>query len=114
MTSRALCEMPTCHYVVVGEGADRTMLLRLAEELGVSGRLHLIGAVSNRDVPALLAASDVFWFLSKREAFGNVVVEAAASAIAIVGTRVGSLGGSSLSFLGVGFYLHGRQDFWAS
>ncbi|MDW3176740.1 MAG: glycosyltransferase [Acidimicrobiia bacterium] len=86
---RALEQLSDAHYVIVGDGPQRDSLEKLARRLGVDSRLHLLGSISNTDLAELFDASDVYWFLSKREAFGNVVIEAAASGIPIVGTQEG-------------------------
>src|SRR5207249_5911246 len=48
------------HYVVIGVGDDGEYLQRLAAELGVSDRMHLLGHVSYEDLPRWYAACDLF------------------------------------------------------
>lgn len=86
---RALALEPSMHLVLVGDGPERLALAELAQSLGVESRLHLIGKVSHDEIRLLLGAADVYWFLSRSEAFGNVVVEALAAGLPIVGTEVG-------------------------
>lgn len=62
-------------------------LHELSEELGVGDRVRFLGEC--RDVPGVLAATDVLLVPSWREAFGRVVVEAMAMAVPVVATEVG-------------------------
>jgi glycosyltransferase involved in cell wall biosynthesis len=59
--------------VITGAGPLEPQLRARAEELGVSASVHLTG--SRSDVPAVLAAMDVFVSPSRDEAFGMAVVE---------------------------------------
>lgn len=59
---RALARTPAdVHLVVVGDGepGDLPALAGLAADLAVTERVHLLGRVPHRQVPALLAAADV-------------------------------------------------------
>ena len=67
----------------------REPLRRLAEELGIGGRVMLLGA--RRDVPELLSAFDVFALSSRSEAFPLSVLEAMATGLPVVATEVGCL-----------------------
>jgi glycosyltransferase involved in cell wall biosynthesis len=58
---QAIQSLPGAHIVLAGPRLDENYacgLERLAEELDVAGRVHIIGAVS--DVPALLSELDIF------------------------------------------------------
>jgi glycosyltransferase involved in cell wall biosynthesis len=72
-----------------GNEADRSRLERLIVELGLSGRVTLLGQI--HDPERWLAASDLFVQPSREEAFGLVYAEAAASGIPVVATRVGGI-----------------------
>ena len=57
---KALALMPaSAHLVVAGDGPIRDELQRLAAELRVDDRVHWLGQVNHREVPAVLAACDV-------------------------------------------------------
>jgi len=68
--------------VVVGE--DRAMLRfrRLANRLGVAGRVIFAGR--RRDLPEIFAAAELFALPSLFEPFGNVVMEAMASGLPVL------------------------------
>lgn len=83
--------------VVAGEGRDRQRLERLAREAPLPVRFT--GAVSARDLPVLMACSDVFamlcrnrWAGLEQEGFGIVFLEAAACGVPQV---AGASGGAA-------------------
>ena len=59
--------------LIVGDGPERAGLERLAQELGVSGRVHLVGA--QRDMTPWYAAADVVVSTSHYDTFPNVLLE---------------------------------------
>jgi len=72
---------------VAGEGSQRESLSTLAEQLGVSERVHLIGYL---DEPApLLAALDLHVSPSLTEGLGTVTAQAMALGIPVIATAVG-------------------------
>lgn len=60
--------------IIIGVGEDQATLQKLIEEMGLSGRCHLLGSRSN--VPEYLSAMDVFFLPSFHEGFPFSVVEA--------------------------------------
>lgn len=66
----------------IGDAAPR--LRKQAAELGLAGRLHLVGEVPHEKLHRFLAAADVFVFPSMSETFGLAVVEAALAGLPIV------------------------------
>jgi glycosyltransferase involved in cell wall biosynthesis len=72
-------------YTVVGSGPSRRELLRLADELGVTGSVRFLGRLEPIQVHRELAAGDVFSLPSAPEAFGVAYVEAMAHGKPIVG-----------------------------
>jgi len=85
----ALVRLPGVRAVVVGEGAARPELERLARELGVDGRVELPGW---SDAPrSALPDFDVFCLPSRSEGFPLSIAEAMLAALPVVATRVGSV-----------------------
>jgi sugar transferase (PEP-CTERM/EpsH1 system associated) len=78
---------PRLRLVIVGEGPLRQSLTDLVNELGLEQICWLPG--DRDDVPALLAAMDVFVLTSLREGIPNTVLEAMASALPVIATAVG-------------------------
>lgn len=84
---RALATLPDrVHCVIAGDGEERDALARLAGELGVAGRVHLLGF--RRDVGDVLDALDVFVVSSEREGLANAMLEAMAAGVPVVSTAV--------------------------
>ena len=82
--------MPQAHLVAVGPGmvaADHE-LVRLAQETGAFARVHFVG--QRLDLADFLPGLDVVVSPSRNsEGFPNVVAEAMASGVPVVGTSVG-------------------------
>jgi glycosyltransferase involved in cell wall biosynthesis len=80
-----LARHPDARFVIVGEGASRGELERLAEGLP----FEFTG--ERDDVPDLLAAFDVFAFPSDFEGLCYAVIEAQAAGVPVVATPVGGI-----------------------
>ena len=86
---RVLQTAPEARFVIVGDGPVRERLEALAAELHVAGAVTLLGCRS--DVSELLGAFDVVALTSHNEANPVSLLEAAACALPVVATRVGSI-----------------------
>jgi sugar transferase (PEP-CTERM/EpsH1 system associated) len=73
--------------LVAGDGPLRTSLDSWADTLGIREHVHLVGHTP--DVERVLAAADVFVLSSASEGMSNTILEAMASALPVVATRVG-------------------------
>lgn len=78
---------PEAWLMVVGTGPCREDLLGLAARLGISDRVRFLG--ERLDVPLVLAAMDLFVLPSIAEGMSNTLLEAMASSLPVVATRVG-------------------------
>lgn len=67
----------------------RELLERQAAAAGLARHIRFLGNVD--DVPALLAASDLHVHPSREEGFPNSVLEAMASSLPVIATRIGGL-----------------------
>lgn len=83
--ARLASRVPDLDYVIVGDGDDRGRLERLAQELGVAGRVHFAGRVSDSELIDYYRLADVFVMPSTKEGFGIVFLEAAASGLPVIG-----------------------------
>ena len=88
--------------LLVGDGPDLPMALRLAREAGHGSDVHAVGA--QEDVLPLLSVSDVFLLPSAQESFGLAALEAMACEVPVVASRVGGL--PEVIEHGVTGYLH--------
>jgi glycosyltransferase involved in cell wall biosynthesis len=75
--------------VVLGEGPEREALERLTRELGVEGRVFLLGRVP--DVAAWLRRASVLAHPARWEGFGLGVLEAMLAGLPVVAANVSSL-----------------------
>lgn len=72
---KALPQLPeNYHYVICGVGPLKKKYLKLANELNVSERLHMLGYRS--DVIKIMKSCDIFVFPSKREGLSVALMEA--------------------------------------
>jgi sugar transferase (PEP-CTERM/EpsH1 system associated) len=78
---------PRLRLVLVGEGSLRAPIEALLEETGLTRQVWLAG--DRDDVPALMAAMDLFVLPSLAEGISNTILEAMACGLPVVATRVG-------------------------
>ena len=78
--------IPGVHYLICGIGPEEENLHRLAKDLGVGDRLHLLGF--RRDIPKLLALADVYAFPSLQEGLPVALMEAMAAGKAVVCSNI--------------------------
>jgi len=78
---------PDAFLVLAGDGPCRPDLSRLIGELGVERRVRLLG--DRPDVPLVLSAMDLFVLPSIAEGMSNTVLEAMATGLPVIATRVG-------------------------
>lgn len=84
---RALPAFRGAELTVRGEETDadvRPRLARLADELGVADRVHLLDAAPRSDVPGLLAETDVLVNATHGASADKVVFEALAACVPVV------------------------------
>jgi len=81
---------PRLHVAIGGRGELAEALAGQAKDLGVADRLHLLGLRS--DVPAILAAADVFVLPSLSEGLPLALLEAMFAGRPIVASNVGEVG----------------------
>jgi colanic acid/amylovoran biosynthesis glycosyltransferase len=76
---------------LVGDGPRRPALENLARRLGVADRVRFTGRVGQDDIGAHYAAADVFCLSSFAEGVPVVLMEAMASGIPVVATRINGI-----------------------
>lgn len=100
MVIRALplvrAKFPAVRYIIVGQGAERLRLEKLAEQLGVRDCVTFAGPVDDGELPKYYNDCDVFVMPSREipeeasvEAFGMVYLEASACGKPVIGGRSG-------------------------
>ena len=78
----ALKQIGGAHLLLAGDGELRPRLMRLAQELGLSSRIHFLGR--RDDIPQLLKMADVYAHSSHSEGFGIAALEAMAAGVPVV------------------------------
>jgi glycosyltransferase involved in cell wall biosynthesis len=81
---------PTVHLAICGRGELAESLAARARGHGLSNRVHLLGLRS--EIPAILAAADVFVLPSLSEGLPLALLEAMLAGCAIVASDVGEVG----------------------
>lgn len=77
--------------VVAGDGREREPMQAILAENGMLERTIFLGSVANKDMPALYRAADLSVLPSLAEATSIAGLEAMASGLPLVGTRVGGI-----------------------
>ena len=85
---RALAKLDNknVHYAIAGVGDHKDNLLNLAKELGIENQFHLLGY--RKDALKLYRGADVFVFPSFREGLSVSMMEAMASELPIVCSKI--------------------------
>lgn len=78
---------PSALLVLVGDGRDRDSLQQLVTQLGMEGRVLLLGKLAY--ARRYFRAFDVYVSCSDREPFGMVLLEAMAAALPVISTDCG-------------------------
>lgn len=73
---------------VAGDGPDRANLEARSKALGLTDRIRFLGAVNTDLVQDLMRTSDLFVLASRSEGRPNVVLEAMASGLPVVGSDI--------------------------
>ena len=89
---QAFARLPpdACQLILIGDGPERAALERLADELGIRGRVEFAG--HRDDVPELLRTLDIFVLPSLREGMSNTLLEAMATGVPAVASDAGGNG----------------------
>ena len=75
-----------CELLIVGDGPERAVLEQTAAQQPWRNRIHFLG--HRRDIPELLAASELLLLPSRWEGMPNVVMQAMAAGLPVVATHV--------------------------
>jgi glycosyltransferase involved in cell wall biosynthesis len=80
-------DFPSASLSIVGKGPLELEIIKLAEELGLSHRFHVLGYVDN--VPKLMTNFDLLLHLASTESYGQIYMEALASGLPVLCSRTG-------------------------
>lgn len=79
--------VPNLIVLIVGDGPLRQQLERESHDAGLGPVVHFLG--QREDVPAILAAADLYVCASDSEGMSNAILEALASGLPVIATAVG-------------------------
>jgi glycosyltransferase involved in cell wall biosynthesis len=82
---------PPAHLLLVGRGDDRERLQDLAGSLDLHARIHFLGFVPEKDLPALYRHADIFAIASDVEVQSIPTLQAAATGLPIVAAEAAAL-----------------------
>ena len=85
MIIRSLLQIPLAHLWIVGDKKEKSPLEHLSKSLNLDHRIHFLGW--QQEPLRFLAAADVLGFASRKEALGNVILEAWSQKVPVVSTR---------------------------
>jgi glycosyltransferase involved in cell wall biosynthesis len=85
--SKVASTYPKARLKLVGSGYEEPRLRTLVKNLHLVDQVIFAPRVSNKDMPAIYAAADVYVAMPTAEAFGHVYIEALASGLPVVATR---------------------------
>jgi glycosyltransferase involved in cell wall biosynthesis len=80
---------PKVKLIIVGQGIEEKMLKQLVSELKLTKHIQFDGKISRNKIPAIYRQACLFTLPSLSESFSNSLLEALASGLPIVATRIG-------------------------
>ena len=83
-------KLPDSVLLVIGWGPEAESYIKMAEELGLSGKVLFLGFIPNDQLPIYYNMADVYVLPSLYEEWSNTIMEAMACGIPVVATDVGS------------------------
>jgi len=88
---KSLVPLDNVKLIIIGEGEQRKHLESLIQDLKLSNRVFMPGALPHQELPQYLAIADVFCRPSVNEGFGISFIESMACRIPTIGTAVGGI-----------------------
>jgi glycosyltransferase involved in cell wall biosynthesis len=82
---------PHAHLLVAGSGPEAAQIQQRMDALDVNASITLLGRLAHAEVNDYLNAADILCLPSLREGCPNIILEAAASCLPVVASRVGAV-----------------------
>jgi len=77
--------------VLIGAGPERKPLERLVARENLAAHIRFLDPMPHHEMPAYLNAADLAIFPTRREGFGQILIEAQACGVPVVASRVGGV-----------------------
>lgn len=87
----SLIDNPELHVVIVGEGPEGAKFETIARDVSCVPKIHLLGSFDNAAMPEVYRGADALALPSRMEATSIAGLEAMASGLPIIGSRVGGI-----------------------
>lgn len=84
----ALAHLDNVELLIAGDGEQEQALKELAAEIGVSGRVRFLGALSQEQLVEVYSGADIMVLASSREGWANVLLESMACGTPVVATNI--------------------------
>jgi len=78
---------PRIKYYIIGDGQERQNLVKLVEEMKLTGNVVFLGKLPHREAMKYMADAHIFSLPSWQEGFGVVYIEAMAHGIPVIGVK---------------------------
>jgi len=85
---QALSYLKDVELYIAGDGPEENHLKNLSRDLGVSSRVHFLGAIKHDELKNYYGAADVLVLASSREGWANVLLESMACGTPVVATNI--------------------------
>jgi glycosyltransferase involved in cell wall biosynthesis len=102
----------TFKLVLIGEGPEKTRLIKVAAQSGLQDTVIFAGSVSPEQMPLYYSLGDVFVFASTSETQGMVILEAMASGMPVVAVRASGIDDFVINGV-TGFKTTEHKEVWA-
>jgi len=79
------------HLFLVGDGPERLALVNIICSNNLDKKVHIIGNQPHKEISKFLKAADIFVLPSYSEGLPNVILEAMASSLPVIASRVGGI-----------------------
>lgn len=79
------------NLLIIGDGSERKNLEGLTKQLGLEDKVKFVGQIPPEGIPEYLAMADCFVLPSLKEGFGIAVLEAMATGVPVVASKVGGI-----------------------
>ncbi|HMN68503.1 MAG TPA: glycosyltransferase [Bdellovibrionales bacterium] len=88
---RAKKEPIELELILVGKGKQAPLIANMVRELGIGSVTSFRGSLPHAQIPDVLGEMDIFVAPSRSESFGVALIEASATGIPVIGSRVGGI-----------------------